>query len=52
MGDYLVSINLLDHKKDLDKFTICKFCVEKLEECPEQITELVKKIKDSVFINN
>lgn len=45
IGEFLSSKKVIDDKKDLDKLSICKFCIEQLDECPEQIAALANKIK-------
>lgn len=48
MSEYLASLQIIQHKKDLDKFSICKYCIEKIDKCPEQIVMLVENIKELV----
>ena len=45
MADYLFSLEIIDNKNDIDKFAICKSCVEAVTECPEQIKVIAEKLK-------
>ena len=50
MSEYLVSQKVLEHKKDFDKFSICKFCIEKTDSCPEQIMAIFVQLKE-IFLS-
>jgi len=41
----ILSLEIIDNKNDIDKFAICKSCVEAVTECPEQIKIIAEKLK-------
>jgi|GEM_PF-2180028 len=48
MAEYLKSLGIIEHKKDLDKFAICKYFIDGIDECPEQIELLSQKFKEVI----
>jgi len=44
MSEYLVSLSIIEHKNDIDKFAICKSCVDVIKECPAQIKIVAEQL--------